>query len=187
VTRRETVSRLVPAPLAGITLLLVVVILLTPVLDSNGPPVAGTLQTQAELIIDRVPGDNATHFYVRGVGTTTRYTQISIKVATGFNWTGTFPSGPLSWTNATNGSDVLTIEWATTDNVVALNISALYQAYGASARYVGVIAFEFTSLSDSSGGTLNSVTATPGLAGTGQTSVSRLPLLLQLVNLGGGP
>jgi len=30
-------------------------------------------------------------------------------------------------------------------------------------------------------------TATPGLAGTGQTSVSRLPLILQLVNLGGGP
>ena len=47
-TRRETVSRLVPAPLAAITLLLVVVILLTPVLDLNGPPVAGTLQTQAE-------------------------------------------------------------------------------------------------------------------------------------------
>ena len=111
---------------------------------------------------------------------------MSIQVATGFNWTGSFPSGPLAWTNGTNGSDVLTIEWATTDNVVALNISALYQAYGASALYVGVIAFEFTSLTDSSGGTLNSVSGTPGLGGTGQTHISNLPLILPLVNLGGG-
>jgi len=177
----------VPARFAGMALLLVVLILLTPVLVSSGPPVAGSLLTQAELIIDRVPGANTSHFYLRGLGTTVRYTAMSIEVAGGFNWTGAFPSDGLVWTDGSNGTNILTVDWATSENPVALNVSAYYQAAGASALYVGVVAFEFTNPSGSSAGTLYSVTSTPGLTVSGPTSVTDLPLTLLLVNVGSGP
>lgn len=185
-TRRETFARFVPARFASIALLLVVVILLTPVLLSSGPAAVGLL-TQAELIVDRVPGANLTHFYLRGVGTTVRYTQMSIEVATGFNWTGSFPTGRLAWSNGTNGSELLTLSWATDANPVALNISAWYQASGTSALYLGVVAFDFRSASGALGETLYSATSTSGLAVSGPTPISSLPVTVPLVDVGSGP
>lgn len=186
-TRRETFARLVPAPYAGAVLLLVVLILLTPVLVSNGPAVAGSLLTQAELIVDRVPGGNTTHFYVRGVGTTVRYTQLSIRIATGFNWTGSFPTDRLVWSNGTNGSELLSLTWSSDANPVALNVTALYNAAGASAYYVGVIAFYFATIAGASGQTLFAASSTPGLTVNGPTAVMNLPVTLLLVNVGSGP
>ncbi len=134
-SRREQIGRLLPAPLAAIVILLVALIVVTPVLQSSGQPAVGVL-TQAELIVDRVPGSNVTHFYVRGVGTTIRYSEISVEWAANFTWAATFPTGPLSWNLGANGSGVLTILFATTVNPVALNVSALYQVAGGGSAYL---------------------------------------------------
>jgi hypothetical protein len=186
-TRRETAARLIPAPLAALALLLVVLILLTPVLFSYGPPAAGSLVTQAELIVDQVSGSNLTTFYVRALGNTIRYADMSIEVATDFNWTGSFPSGALDWQPGAQGKQVLTVLMNTTANPVALNVSAFYQIPGGSALFVGEIAFYFGGPPGSSGELLSMATATPNLALSGQYPVSGLPLGIVLVDVGAGP
>jgi hypothetical protein len=187
VTRRETFARLVPAPLAAVTLVLVVLILITPVLFSTGPPPAGSLLTQAELIVDHVTGQNITHFYIRGLSTTVRYSEMTIDAAGNFSWTGAFPSGPLGWNVSTNGSDVLTLVLATTENPVALNVTAFYQVSGSSAYYEGEIAFDFATPSGSSTEQLYSATSTPGLVLSGPTPVASLPVTILLVDVGSRP
>lgn len=173
--------------MAALALLLVVLILITPVLFSTGPPAAGSLLAQAELIVDRVAGDNTTHFYIRGFGATVRYSQMSIETAGNFTWTGSFPSAPLAWALEANGTDLLTLVLASTENPIVLNVSALYQVSGSSARYVGEVAFEFATPAGSSGEMLYASTSTPGLAVASTTSVSNLPLILLLVDVGAGP
>jgi hypothetical protein len=186
VSRRERIGRLLPAPLAAVVILLVALIVITPVLLSSGQPVPGIL-TQADLIVDRVPGSNVTHFYVRGVGINTRYTEMSIAWATNFTWGPTFPSGPLSWRPGVNGTDVLTIVFASTANPVALNISAFYQASGGSAYYVGELALNVASSSPGASETLYLASGTSGLTASSSYPVSSLPIEIPLVNVGSGP
>jgi hypothetical protein len=131
-----------PWPFVGVALLLVVLILVTPVLISDGQPAPGVL-TQAELIVDRVNGGNTTHFYIRGLGSTVRYAGIRVDVATNFSWSG---SGTVNWTalrysTAENVTEVLSLGFALPDNPVALNISAYYVSPGGNALYVGEVAF----------------------------------------------
>lgn len=184
--RREQIGRLLPAPLAGAVLLLVALILLTPILLSNGQPAPGIL-TQVVLIVDRVPGSNVTHFYLRGVGTTIRYSEMSIDWATNFTWGPAFPPNPLHWNVGANGSDVLTVLFATTANPVALNVSAFYQVPGASATYVGELAFYVSGSPGAGSEVLSTVSGTVGLAGSGPVAVPNLPLTIPLVNVGSGP
>ncbi len=182
--RRERIGRWLPAPLAGLALLLVLLIIITPILQSNGQPAPGTILTQADLIVDRVAGSNVTHFYIRGVGTTTRYSLVSIEVATNFTWTGGFPTGPLNWSLVASTADTLTLVYLTSDTPLALNVSALYQAGGGSALYTGLLAFNVAT-----GGTttLLAASGSSGISVAGSTPIASLPLTIPLANVGSGP
>ncbi len=185
-SRKDRIGRLLPAPLAAIVILLVALILLTPVLLSSGQPAPGIL-TQADLIVDRVPGSNVTHFYVRGVGTTIRYSELTIEWAANFSWSTVFPSSPLNWSLGANASEVLTLLFGTTANPVALNVSALYQVPGSTTLYIGELAFDVSGGGNSATDLLSTVTSTPGLAGPAPVALSSLPLTIPLVNVGAPP
>ena len=179
-----------PWPLVGMALLMVVLIVLTPLLISSGQPPAGTIFTQAELIVDRVANANTTHFYVRALGTTVRYAGIHLGIASGFSWTGGgFPSATLNWTTWLNETNVLSLNLPTTANPVAVNVSVLYSTTngGGSALYVGLFVFYVGPGPGSpSVATLFVATATPGIAVGSTNPVSGLPLVIPLANLGPG-
>jgi hypothetical protein len=185
VSRFERVGRLFPLPFVGVAILLGVLIILTPVLTAGGQPAAGSFLSQAELIVDALPGNNSTHFYVRGLGTTARYAEIQLGFAWGFNWTGAFPSLPLNWTDWQNGSNVLSVGGLTRGDPVAVNVSALYTANGVSALYVGIFAVDVGVPSGSTTDTLTVISATSGI-GSFSTPVSNLPIPITLSNVGGG-
>ncbi|MGA9839193.1 MAG: hypothetical protein WBE40_03720 [Thermoplasmata archaeon] len=174
-----------PLPFVAAAILLVVLIVLTPVLTATGQPAAGSIFSQAELIVDALPGNNSTTFYVHGLGTTARYANISLGFASGFNWTGSFPAGPLNWTNWENGSNVLAVIAGSLRDPVAVNVTALYVANGASAEYVGIFAFHLGVPPGSSVDTLTIVSDTPGIGGS-SASVSDLPIFIPLANVGSG-
>ncbi len=183
--RRERIGRFLPAPLAGTVLLLVALILLTPVLLSTGQPAAGSLLSEPELIVDRAPGENVTHVYLRGVGASTRYAGMVIQVAGNFSWAGRFPAAPLAWMTAVNGTEVLSVSVTTTLDPVALNVSAIYEVAGSRALYVGEIALSFGT--GPSGPTVFAAAATPGLAVAPSTPALDLPLIVPLVVAGAAP
>ena len=176
-----------PWPLVGVALILVVLIVLTPVLVSPGQPAPGVL-TQAELIVDRVSGVNATHFYIRGLGTTVRYAGIWVGIAANFSWSG---SGNPDWnalrySTVLNQSEVLSLGFALTENPVALNISAYYVSPGGNALYVGEVAFYVGPASGAPGDVLYAASALSGVAVPGSpTPVNNaslpLPILLSSV------
>jgi hypothetical protein len=177
---------LFPGPLVGIALLLAMLILLTPILTSNGQPAAGSIFSQAELIVDQAPGSATTHFYVRALSSTARFSEIRLSLASGFPWTGGFPSGRLNWSDWQNASEVVSVSAMTNETPVAVNVSALYTANGASAYYVGLLAMEVTTPSGSSTAVLTVVSATSGISGF-STPVSNLPLPITLADVGSGP
>jgi hypothetical protein len=174
-----------PWPFVFVAILLGVLIVLTPVLTAGGQPAAGSIFSQAELIVDALPGNNSTHFYVRGLGTTARYDAIDLAFAYGFNWTGAFPSGPLNWTVWQNTSNVLSTSFATNEDPVAVNVTALYTANGASALYVGVFAIDVGYPGGSTTETLSVVSDTSGISSFA-TALSNLPVPIVLSNVGSG-
>jgi hypothetical protein len=180
------IGRFFPAPLVGVALLLALVIIFTPFLTSYGQPSAGSIFSQAELIMDALPGNSTVHFYVHGLGTTSRYANITIGLAYGFNWTGGWPSKNLSWGHWSNASNVLSESAATSRLPVAVNITAVYVASGVSALYAGQFAVNLTS----SGGTemLSVASNTAGIGGF-STPVADLPVpvTLALVRTGSAP
>jgi hypothetical protein len=170
-------ARFFPRPLVGVALLLGLLIVFTPFLTSYGQPSAGSIFSQAELVVDALAGNATTHFYVRGLGTTARYATISIGFSFGFNWTGGWPSGNLTWTNWTNASNVLSVSTAVDRLPVAVNVTAYYVAAGASALYAGLFALNVTA--GTSGPVLSVVSITPGI-GDFSTPVSELPVPITL-------
>ena len=190
--RRGRLGVYAPWPLVGVALLLVLMIILTPILVSNGKPAPGFL-TQAEVVVDRTTTNATFHFYVWALGETIRYDVINIGLAMSFNWTGTssISWGRLNWTHWENGSDVLSVIVTTLANPIALNISAHYTSPSGSTWYVGVLAFYVAAASRSGAETLYSATATSGVAVPSPQSVSNdtLPvaILLSDVGAGGGP
>jgi hypothetical protein len=192
VNRRESFRRYLPAPLVATAVLLVLLILLTPVLAPNGPPAAGTIFTQAELIVDRVASSNLTTFYLRALGSTARYAEVSVWAATGFPWTNGFPSPPLNWSPIVRQPDLVAYQFNSTANPIALNISLLYSSGGSQAYYVGVFAFYVGTSIGSSTLSLFSVSTTPGTSlGSGVNSepLSGLPSdgEILLADVGGSP
>ena len=176
---------LFPWPLVGVALLLVALILLTPVLISNG---AGPLLAQAELVVDRVAGGNTTNFYLHAVGATVRFASVSMAIASGFVWSGGYPTEPLEWTDWQNRTNVLASVLDTIDNPVAVYVSATYTSGGTSTEYVGLFAFAVTSIGQS-GETLN-VAVSPATAGVtvpASVAVSTLPMAILLQPYSGGP
>jgi hypothetical protein len=185
VNREGRLGDLFPGALVGVALIFALLIVVTPVLTASVQPAAGSIFTQAELIVDGVVGNATTHFYVRGFGTTARYDEIQIAFAFGFNWTGRFPSGPLNWTDAQNASDVLSIDAAVSADPVAVNVSALYSASGVSALYVGTFAMYVGIPVGSTTDTLTVVSNTPGIASF-TWPVASLPALIALSHVSSG-
>jgi hypothetical protein len=175
-----------PRPLVGVALLLGLLIVFTPFLTSYGQPSAGSIFSQAELILDALPGNNTTHFYVHGLGTTARYANISVGFAFDFPWTGSWPSGPLNWTQWSNASSVLSVSAAVDRMPVAVNVSALYVANGVSALYVGLFALNLSL--GATGEVLSVASNTPGVGGF-STPVASLPvpITLALIRTGSAP
>lgn len=134
--------RFFPIPLVGAAAILVVLIVLTPILIGSGVPAAGTIFTQAEVIVD-YPGTNATsYYYLHAIGNV-RYTMLSIGIAENYVWDHPPPIPSLIWGNWTNGTDLVAIGAMSSGNPVALNVSAYYStAKEGSAWYVAIIAFE---------------------------------------------
>lgn len=180
---RRRVEDLAPLPFVGVSLLLLVLIIATPVLtgQSNG----GGILTQAELIVDALPGNLSTHYYVRGLSTTARYAEINLGFASGFNWTGSFPTGALNWTDWQNASSVLAVDQATLDDPVAVNVTVLYSVDGVNALYAGLLAFDVGTPTGSSTETLTVVSATSGISGF-STPVTDLPVPILLAYVGTG-
>jgi hypothetical protein len=178
VNRREMFHRYLPFPLVVTAVLLVLLIVLTPVLAPNGPPAAGTIFTQATLLVDHSPTSNLTTFYLRALGSTVRYTHISVWGATGFDWTGGFPSPPLNWSQIANQSDLVAFQFNSTANPIALNITMLYSSGGSQAYYEGTFAFYVGTPPGYSSPQLLSVTTTSGTSlgsGVNTVPVSSLP------------
>ena len=188
--RLERLSRYAPLPLVAVTVLLVVLILITPVLVSSGQPAPGLL-TQAELVVDRLPNNDTVHFYVHGLGTTVRYATIWIALAGPFNWTGsgTVPWKSLDWSTWQNRSYVLAASLDSDRNPVAINITAYYASAGGTAWYAGVIAFYAGS--GASGQVLTVASDTPGVAVPATIPVDNsslpFPIPLATVSPGGPP
>jgi len=179
-----------PWPLVGVVLLLVLLIVLTPVLNTNSNQPGPGLLTQAELVVDKIPANGTVQFYVWALGETIRYDEIRIGVASSFNWTGTTAVAwnQLNWTDWHNGSDVLSITFGSMANPVALNISVHYVSPSGSTWYVGMIAFYVALTSPPSGESLYSSTPTSGVAVPSPVAVSNstLPLAILLADVGPG-
>jgi hypothetical protein len=184
--RGRDLGRYFPGPLVGVALLLALLIIFTPFLTSYGQPSAGSIFSQAELVVDALPGGTTVHFYVHGLGTTARYVSIAIGLAYNFTWTGGWPSGNLTWSNWTNGSNVLVVSGATSQLPVAVNITADYVNAGVSALYAGQFALNLSAASGTD--TLYVVSNTAGI-GSFSTPVADLPVpvTLALVSTGSVP
>ena len=132
-----------PWPFVGATALLLILIVLTPTLISIEQPAPGIL-TQAYLEVDRVSGANGTHFYIRAEGATVRYATVSAGVDENtFNWSGT---GPLNWTALRfdrywNDTNVVLLDFYSTADPIAVNVSACYVSSSGNEFYWGELAF----------------------------------------------
>ncbi len=183
---RRRLEELAPLPFVGVALLLVVLIIATPVLTGQSP--SGGVLAQPELVVDALPGNNSTHYYVRGLSTTARYAEVNLGFAFGFAWTGSFPTGPLNWTDWVNGSSVLSVDRAAYEDPVAVNVTALYTANGVNSLYAGLLAFNLSTPIGSTTEILTVVSATPGIGGFSTPVVDLpVPILLSYVGTGGTP
>ncbi len=180
---RRRIEELAPLPFVGVALLLVVLIIATPLL--TGSSGGGGLIDEAELVVDALPGNNSTHYYVWGLSPTTRYAELNLGFAVGFAWTGSFPTGPLNWTGWTNASSVLSVNRAVDDDPVAVNVTALFTSNGVNSLYVGVLAFDVATPSGGTAASLTVVSATPGISGF-STPVADLPVAILLSYVGTG-
>ena len=181
--RTETLRRWFPVPFVAIVVLLLVLIVLTPNLLSTGAPSAGSLPTEAELVVDRAVPDNLTHLYVHGIGDV-RYASISVAVGTLASW-----PPPASVTNLTFGPastwrNSLVATTVTPSMLFDVNVTAVYiDSAGATADFVGVFAFGV------SGGMVHEYDYVPASSGITNTPVTELPLtiLLETAPAGGAP
>lgn len=161
-TTRESIARWFPLPFVGVSLLLVLLIFLTPNLLSSGSPAAGSLGTTAEFVVDRVPSSNVTHVYVYGLSSV-RYTAIHLRVASNVSWPPSADPARYVWANASNGSNVLVVTYASTADPVGFNVTAVYtDAAGTAVEYAGTFAVHFAAptlyVDELSGGTLSATT-----------------------------
>jgi len=167
------VARLFPWPYAGVVVVLVFLIFLTPNLLFGGAPSAGSLATQARLTVDRTSSGNVTHFYVDGLSTV-RYYEIRALVATNLTWP-VASAANLTWTNASDDLEVLGLLFSSAANPVAVNVTATYvDASGASVEYWGVYAFYIA------GDALDTAPLDPSLSAVGTTPVASLPITILL-------
>ncbi len=136
-------SAYAPWPFVGAAVLLVILILLTPILiPTTSHPAPGVL-TEAILVVDRIPGENTTQFYVVAYGEAIRYAGIWVGVTGNFSWNGVGSPdwAGLRWTEHHNASNVVALPFNTSSNPVAVNVTAFYVSSSGNAVYGGVLAF----------------------------------------------
>jgi hypothetical protein len=172
---RRSLAPYFPLPLVGAAVLLAVLILLTPNLLSTSSPSAGSLASQAELLVDRGPSaGTTTDLYLRGIGLA-RYASLELEWAPLNGSTAPATLAGVRWIGevATNGS--LGISSATPDVDFAVNASAVYvDSSGAGVSYAALFAFSWS-------GTVLVTTAYGAATGPGTTPQSQMPLVLLLV------
>jgi hypothetical protein len=171
------VGRFFPIPLVGTVVVLLALILLTPnLITSGGSPPAGSLETQAELIVDRVTGNATTHFYIHGLGLV-RYQSITVALGTNTTWPAPSSPSAIRWSSSNWSNDSLAVVTATTADPVAINITALYvDSMGARIWFLGVFVFHV------SGDTLYVAALLTGAASIPPTPVASLPLPIILLS-----
>lgn len=180
--RGPRLSELFPLPFVAVALLLLVLVFATPVLTGQS---SGGVLSQAELIVDALPGNDSTHVYVRGLSTTARYSEINLGLAFDFQWSGSFPGGLLNWSSWTNVSSVLSVDRIAPGNPVAVNVTALYTVNGVNSLYVGLLALDVGIPSGSTTPTLTVASGSPGIGGFA-IPVADLPVVIPLVYAGTG-
>jgi hypothetical protein len=162
-------------PLAGVSALLVLLIVLTPDLVAPNTPAAGCFGSAPKLDVDQPPTTSALKLYVEGIETI-RFQNLSIALAN-----STWPPPPtgagLNWTRWGNTTESLFDSLSTNLDTVVVNVTATYvDPQGGHAIYGGEYAFNV------SGPDLLVATLTPALAGTAPSSVllNSLPVELPL-------
>jgi hypothetical protein len=177
--RSERLRAWFPVPFVAIVVLLLALIGLTPNLLSSGAPSAGSLPTEAELIVDHVVGDNVTHLYVRGLGLV-RYTSIELAIASNFSWANPPVLANLSFPAPSYWNDSLSSSVTTSADPFAVNVTAVYvDAAGARVDFVGAFGF------DVANGVLSEIVYLPASGGVTTTPVSQLPLPILLTTVSG--
>ncbi|MGI0131808.1 MAG: hypothetical protein ACREDK_01735 [Thermoplasmata archaeon] len=172
---RSRLAEFFPWPFIGVVVLLVILIFLTPNLLSGGAPTAGSLPTEAQLVVDRAAGSNVTHLYVESLGNV-RYASISIQFGTNVSWP-VVRAASIMWANATTWAEALEGSATTSDVPFAVNVSAIYvDAAGSSVAYEGAYAFNIADTS------LAGIALTPDLANVPTTPVASLPIFLLLAS-----
>jgi hypothetical protein len=173
---RAAWARYFPLPFVGVSVLLVLLIFLTPNLLLGGGPAAGSLAAQAELTIDHPPSGNVTHFYVNGLSTV-RYEVVQAWMCTNLTWPAPSSLSNLTWLNASWGTGELAAEFSTSANPVAVNVTATYvDATGSSVEYYAIYEFYLGS------GSLQGASLAPGQTSFGSTPLSSLPVTLLLAS-----
>ena len=177
---RAAWGKFFPLPLVGVSVLLVLLIFLTPNLILGGSPAAGSLATQAELTIDHPSGGNVTHFYVNGLSTV-RYSVVQALMCTNLSWPAPSSLSNLTWLNVSWGTGVLAAEFSTTADPVAVNVTATYvDAAGSSVEYYAIYEFYLGS------GSMQGTPLAPGQSSFGTTALSALPITLLLTSTSPG-
>lgn len=168
-------ARYFPVPFVGVAVLLAVLIFLTPnLISAGGGPSAGSLETQAELVIDHAPNGDVTQLYVHGLGDV-RYERIAVQIDANASWPPPASVPITAWANATAANETLALVVDTAANPFAVNVSAVYvDPTSATVWYLGTFAI------DISGGMLSIVSLTAGAASISPTPLSALPLTLLL-------
>ena len=181
--RTDALREWLPVPFVAIVVLLLVLIVLTPNLLSSKAPSAGSLPTEAELIVDRAPSDNLTHLYVHGIGGV-RYASISVALDRNLTWPPGSSLRSLRFPPATTWNNTLDASLSTGAVPFAVNVTAVFiDAAGTQVNFVGVYAFDVAS------GTVSQIGFVPASNGVTTTPVDQLPLsiLLETVPPGGTP
>ncbi|MCI4322595.1 MAG: hypothetical protein L3K03_00985 [Thermoplasmata archaeon] len=166
-------------PLAGLSALLVLLIVLTPDLVAPNTPTAGCFGSAPKLDVDQPLGMNVLKLYVDGVETI-RFLNLSIAIANA-TWPPPPSAAGLNWSRWANASESLFDNLTTSIDPVAVNVTATYvDPQNGRAVYGGQYVLAV------SGTTLLVATLTPALSGTAPSAVPldtlpvELPLTLEV-------
>lgn len=174
-SRTESTVRELQWPLVGVAVLLVILILLTPNLFPAG---GGSLQTRAELIVDRPAVTGNTSFYVESVGTSTRYQDVAVGLYALPMWPYTGNISRVRAWNWTNATETLVLVDQNATIPVAVNVTVKYtDPSGMTTVYVGRYGFDLNATTL----TWNAVNLLPGASTPpAATPVADLPIFLLL-------
>jgi len=161
-----------PWPLVGVSVLLAVLIFLTPNLLSAGTgAAAGSLEVQAELTLYRAPQANGTELYVHGLGLVP-YAALTLQLAP---WNATAFTVPSNWTTTIRANHSLALVAETFDDPFVVNVTAVYtDPAGATEWYLGAFVVQATT------DTLYVTPLLAGVAPVNPTPIDALPLSLLL-------